>query len=506
MSISSELLTLQNTKTAIRTAINNKGGSVGASDTFASYATAIDNLPSGGSGNPVLTSIDVSDFTDTTFNRATSYITDVTIPSGVTSIGNYAFSNCSSLTSINIPSSVTSIGQNAFSSCTGLTGNMDIKGTSYGERAFMNCTGLTSLTVTESNAIFAYAVFDGCTSVTSVNVDSLETWLNLTFTNVQNLPYGNPLSLQQKPALNVNGTVLSGELSIPNTVTSIKNGAFTGYDRITSLVMSNTVTSIASYAFINCTGLANVTVGSGVTSIGAYVFNRCTSLASVDIPDSVATIGQYAFSDTNSPVKVTIGSGITRIETGAFQNVTANGSVTIKKTTPPTLGGSYVFWGSYPIYVPSESVDTYKAASGWSSYASRIYPITQVATVDGNPVYNYDLGNKDATTILSTEMDKLPTGTSIEFAEGITNMSGSISGYTTVTLPSTFTTFNDQDMIGSSVTTLTMKSTTPTTAERNRFGGSGLTAIYVPASAVDTYKADSGWSSFASIIQAIPTE
>lgn len=514
MAISDQLTLLNNTKTAIRTAINNKGGSVEASAPFASYATAIQNLPSGGSGNPLLTSIDVSDFSGTTFNRATSYITDVTIPSGVTTIGQYAFQSCTGLTSINIPNSVTTIQANAFYECSGLTGNLDIKWNA-GDRAFYNCTGLTSLTFPYGSVSLDYAVFDGCTSVTSVNVDNLETWLDLTFTNVQNFPYGNPISLPQKPALNVNGTVLSGELSIPNTVTSIKNGAFVGYDRITSLVMPNTVTSIGNYAFNECTGLTSVTVGSGVTTIGKYAFQSCTSLTSVDIPDSVATIGEYAFSQIKSPVKVTIGSGITRIETGAFQNVGANGSVTIKKTTPPTLGGGYVFWGSYPIYVPAESVDTYKAASGWSTYASRIFAIEDAITftpTNGDPaisVKNYELAT--ANYVQSTDVPStIKNGAgALEICEGVTHIGRSAfqngTSLTSATLPSTLTRIDETVFDGcSGLTSVTVNATTPPTLYGSAFGGSY--PIYVPAESVDAYKAANNWSTYASRIEAIPVQ
>lgn len=368
MSIATELTLLANSKQAIKNSINQKGGSITDSTPFADYSTAIDNLPSGGSGNPLLKSIEVSDFTGTTFNRAVSYITDVTIPNTVTSIADYALSQFTGLTSVALPSGLTSIGNNAF----------------YGT------TGITSIT-------------------------------------------------------------------IPNGVTTIGNQSFY-QSGLTSITIPNTVTSIGSASFQGCSNLTSVTIGSGVTNILFNCFKLCTSLTKVVcLPTTPPTLGSEAFGNTNN----------------------------------------------CPIYVPASSVDTYKAANNWSTLASRIFAIEQVATVDGNPVYNYELGNTDSTTILSTEIVKMPTGTSIEFAEGITNMGGSISGYTTVTLPSTFATFNDQDMIASSVTTLTCLATTPPTAERNNLGGAGLTAIYVPASAVDTYKAASGWSNFASIIEGI---
>ena len=365
MSISSELLTLQNTKTAIRTAINNKGGSVGASDTFASYATAITNLPSGGSGNPLLESIDVSDFTGTTFNRAASYITDVTIPNSVTSIGSYAFQYYSSLTSVTIPSGVTSIG---------------------------------------------------------------------------------------------------------------------------------------NYAFQSCSSLTSINIPSGVTSIGANTFDSCSSLTSVTIPSGVTSIGDRSFKSSGL-TNINIPSGVTSIEREAFNGCSSLQTVIVNAITPPTLGNN-VFnnTNDCPIYVPAASVDTYKAASNWSTYASRIFAIEQVATVDGNPVYNYELGMTLTTMIRSTEMAKMPTGTSLELAEGIVSVDGetAFANYTNLTLPSTFATFGDEEMLDGP-TTLICKAATPPAALHNNIGGANLTAIYVPSANVTDYQSASGWSTYSAI-------
>ena len=346
MSIATELTLLANSKQAIKNSINAKGGSITDSTPFADYSTAIDNLPSGGSGNPILTSIDVSDFSGTTFNTVASYITDVTIPSGVTSIVE-AFKDCSHLTSANIPNSVTSIGASAF---------------------------------------------ERCVHMLSINI-----------------PSG--------------------------------------------------VTSIGNFAFSYCNSLRNITIPSGVTSIGNFAFNYNISLT----------------------------------------------SITCNATTPPTLGTkAFDNTNNCPIYVPAASVDAYKAANNWSTYASRIYPIQQVATVDGNPVYNYDLGMTSTDTITSENMAKMPAGTNLELAEGLTNIAAGEINYQEVILPSTFTGFGDSDMIGSNVTTITSNAVTPPSVFRNQLGGSGLTAIYVPAESVDAYK--TAWADFASIIQAIPTE
>jgi len=190
--------------------------------------------------------------------------------------------------------------------------------------------------------------------------------------------------------------------------------------------------------------------------------------------------------------------------------------VVVKATTPPVLANTNAFTGTEcPFYFPEESIEAYRVDSNWSSYndefSIRFNKIEQVATVDGNTVYNYDLGIRTAQydtdiPIYDEELAKMPTGTSIEFAEGVVDISGQLGAYEDVTLPSTFTGFIDTQPINAATTTLTSKATTPPSVGENDLGGSGLTAIFVPSSAVDTYKAASGWSNFASIIQAIPTE
>ena len=156
---------------------------------------------------------------------------------------------------------------------------------------------------------------------------------------------------------------------------TINRGACSGWTQLTSVTISNSVSDIQSYAFYGCSKLTSVNIPSGVTSINDNTFNQC-SLTSINIPDSVTYIGSNAFYYCKL-TSVTISSGVTFIGNNGFGYCSELTSITVEATTPPSLGSNNVFNGSTcPIYVPSESVEAYKKASNWSTYASRIQPIS----------------------------------------------------------------------------------------------------------------------------------
>ena len=102
-----------------------------------------------------------------------SNVKTVVIEDGVTSIGNYAFSDCSSLTSITIPDSVTSIGYYAFFYCTSLTSiTISDSVTSIGNYAFFYCRSLTSITIPDSVTSIGNYAFSNCTNLTSIKIPS----------------------------------------------------------------------------------------------------------------------------------------------------------------------------------------------------------------------------------------------------------------------------------------------------------------------------------------------
>lgn len=135
--------------------------------------------------------------------------------------------------------------------------------------------------------------------------------------------------------------------------------------------------TIVSSGFTYCRNLTVMTLPNSVTSIGIRCFDGCSSLTDVEIGDNVSQIPDYCFNSCQSISSVTIGSGVTYIGGYVFQDTSTMQSFTIRATTPPRLGNRLFIGASKipTIYVPSQSVDAYKAADGWSEYSSRIQPI-----------------------------------------------------------------------------------------------------------------------------------
>ena len=267
----------------------------------------------------------------------TSNMTSITLPKTIRSIGKGAFTR-SSLVSCNFSenSELTSIGFGAFYNCASLTSiNIPNNVTEICDSAFYGCYNLTSIDIPNGVTSIGIAAFEKCSGLTSID--------------------------------------------IPDSVTSIGNAAFNGCSGLTSCTIGSSVTSIGDSAFYQCSGLTSIVIPNSVTSIGDSAFYQCRSLTNINIPSSVTKIGYGAFEDCRNITSVIIPSGVTSIGGNAFYNCINLTHVTVNAVTPLELGGAAFDFASvsasYPIYVPEESVIAYKAASGWSTYASRIQAI-----------------------------------------------------------------------------------------------------------------------------------
>ena len=251
-------------------------------------------IPSEIDGKPV-TSIGGDAFRDCTG------LTSITIPNSVTSIGTWAFVYCTGLTSITLGNSVTSIGGYAFCGCAGLTSiTIPNSVTSIGSGAFGGCNSLTSITIPNSVTSIGDGAFTGCSGLTSINVASDNNYYS----------DNNGVLFNKKKTELIRYPERKSQTSytIPNSVTSIGNYAFSVCTGLTSITIPNSVTSIGSGAFSGCTGLTSITIPNSVTSIGVWVFYGCSGLTSITIPNSVTSIGDGAFTGCSGLTSINVAS------------------------------------------------------------------------------------------------------------------------------------------------------------------------------------------------------
>lgn len=166
-------------------------------------------------------------------------------------------------------------------------------------------------------------------------------------------------------------------IAIPNSVTNMGPSTFSYCNSLTSVTFGNSITYINEYDFQDCSGLTEVTIPNSVTNIKGYAFSGCKSLTSITIPNSVTSIGNNAFVGCTSLVNIEIPDNVNTIKDNVFNYCSNLSNIIVKSTTPPTLG-TKVFDNNATgrkIYVPSASVDAYKAAANWSTYTADIEPI-----------------------------------------------------------------------------------------------------------------------------------
>jgi hypothetical protein len=266
------------------------------------------------------------------FSNNFKMVTSVSIPASVTKIEHHAFYYCTGLSSLIIPSSVNIIEDSSFSGCSSLTGTLIFPNSvnSIGSSAFANCSSLNSIIIPSSITTIASNTFANCNSLDSIQLPASITTIGpFAFSNCKSLisaitPFGNDVN---------NKSIFSGcdkltSIIIPEGVITIKADAFSNnFGNITSLSIPGSVISIRNYAFSGCKSLTSLIIPSSVNSISHFAFENCTGLDTI-------------YANSNTPVNLNSSSNV-------FNNVN-------KETCK--------------LYVPFESYNLYAAANQWKDF------------------------------------------------------------------------------------------------------------------------------------------
>ena len=205
---------------------------------------------------------DYASYSSVPWTSVRAKITSATIAEGVTSVGSYAFYNCSSMATVSIPAGVTSIGGSAFYGCSNLA-NVTIPDglTTIGSGAFYGCSSMATVSIPDGVTSIGSSAFQNCAALTAI--------------------------------------------TLPASVTSIGGSTFYGCSNLANVTIPDGVTTIGSSAFRNCEKLESITLPVSVTSVGSQAFRSCSMLAEVNIfAVSLQTYGSYAFYYTPDGLKI----------------------------------------------------------------------------------------------------------------------------------------------------------------------------------------------------------
>lgn len=305
-------------------------------------------------------------------------ISSVIIPEGVVTIGKQAFWNCEALEYVSLPSTVTNIGYGAFGMCPNLT---------YIELASGN-----QAYVIQDNVIFTadgktiHTVAGGKTGTYSIP-ETVTTIADYAFTECVNLTEITiPNSIDNVGIWVFNGCASLKTITVPDSLTIIPYRMFACCDNLKTVKLPDTITSVEGEAFAFCNRLEHVNIPDTVTSLGQSAFRDCTSLQEINIPEGITVLPYWLFACCESLTSVTIPASVSKIEFDAFRDCYGLKTIIFMGNAPAF--SSNVFWKTIAnAYYPTNN-------STWTSAKRQNYggTITWIAGTPCDNGHSYDNG------------------------------------------------------------------------------------------------------------------
>jgi hypothetical protein len=413
-----------------------------------------------------------------------SYVTNITIPSSVNTVGASAFSGCSAITSLTLPTSITTIGASAFSGCSSLTSlTLPSTVTSIGGSAFSGCAGLTSLTIPQSVTSIGATAFTG-TTFTTLNYSGTEKeWGAIT------------KETTWKDGSSIVTTTCS-DLSDDYQFTYAKNDDETGYTLTKYNGTSTDVTIPSAFEglpvqFIEANGsysspfsssLKNVVIPSSVISVGDYAFYNCASLSSPVLPSSLKSIGNSAFEGCSSITSVNIPDGVFRIEADAFSHCSSLENVSFPSSVQ--FIGDTPFLGCYKL--SNFAIDSENRDFSYENFAVYDKNKTTLYFIVNSSIKSFSIPST-VTNIDSLSFDGCSSLTTVDIPASVTDIGNfafyDCSSLISVSIPSSVTSIRESVFKNCSKLTSVEIPSTVTSIGWSAFEScSSLTSINIPSS------------------------
>ena len=215
----------------------------------------------------------------------------------VTGIKEQVFANCSALTSVSLPDGLTSIGNAAFRYSGLTTASIGNGVTTIGEEAFQDCSSLATVSIGSGLTTIGNNAFYACWALTQFNVDEA----NEAYCSDGGVLFNkDKTTLLQYPAGKTETTY-----AVPTGVTSIAKYAFAGSNALTEVTLPEGLTEIAEYAFAWCRNLTKISLPKSLDNIGNMAFNECTGLTEMTVlATTPPTLGTNAFFNVEFDIPV----------------------------------------------------------------------------------------------------------------------------------------------------------------------------------------------------------